>query len=45
MPARVREPRGRGTSVVESRYQATANEDIEDCMCAVVTESLAYVTQ
>jgi hypothetical protein len=32
----VREPRGRGTSAVGSRYQATANENWEDFMYAVV---------
>jgi hypothetical protein len=31
------EPRGRGTSTVGSRYRATAIEDREDFMCAVVT--------
>jgi hypothetical protein len=37
MPGTVREPRGRGTSAVRSRYQATPSEDWEDFMCAVVT--------
>jgi hypothetical protein len=29
--------RGRGTSAVRSRYQATVSEDTEDFMCAIVT--------
>jgi hypothetical protein len=33
----VLEPRGRGTTAVESLYQATASEDFEDIICAVVT--------
>jgi hypothetical protein len=33
----VREPRGRRTSAVGTRYQATASEDWEDFTCAVVT--------
>jgi hypothetical protein len=32
----VRESRGRGTSVLESRYQATAAEVIEEFMCAEI---------
>jgi hypothetical protein len=34
-PGRVRELKGRGTSVVRNHYQATASKDSEDFMCAV----------
>jgi hypothetical protein len=37
MPVTVQEPIGRGTSAVESRYQATARGDYENFMRAVIT--------
>jgi hypothetical protein len=42
MPRTGREPRGRGTSAVESRYEATASEDVtlDTSVCACVR---AYV--
>jgi hypothetical protein len=36
MPGTVREPRGRGTSAVESRYKATANDVTVDTVCVCV---------
>jgi hypothetical protein len=36
-PGTVREPRRRATPAVRSRYQTTANEDLEDFMRAAVT--------
>jgi hypothetical protein len=35
---KVREPRGRGMSAVENRYQATAKEDmtVDTCVCVTV---------
>jgi hypothetical protein len=37
---RIREPKVRGTSFVGSRYRATAREDSEVFMCAVVNSDL-----
>jgi hypothetical protein len=36
-PGTVPELRGKGTSAVGSRHQATASEDLVDFMCALVT--------
>jgi hypothetical protein len=40
-PGTVREPRGRGTSLVESRYRATASEDlsVDNSVCVCVCNS------
>jgi hypothetical protein len=34
----VREPRGRGTSAFESRYQATASKDVNTPVCVCSSE-------
>jgi hypothetical protein len=41
----IREPRGRGTSAVENRYQVTASEDWENFLYTEIAVNFGYVMQ